>query len=67
MPNPKLMIIETKINLREENRSLDFFEQVISFGKWILILDSYFVELSIIDTYFLLRNNSGAPQGDMLD
>ena len=51
MPNPKLMIIETKINLREENRPLELVEQVIYSGKWILILDSDFVELLIIDTH----------------
>ena len=50
MPNPKLMIIETKINLREENRPLEMVEQVIYSGKWILILDSDFVKLPIIDT-----------------
>ena len=51
IPNPKLMVPSTKINLREETRPLDFFEQVIYSLKWILIIDSDFVKLPIIDKH----------------
>ena len=71
IPNPEMMVPRMKINLREETRPLELFEQVIYSGKWILILDSDFVEISIIDTHskgsiFFLANNTGAPLGDML-
>ena len=46
-----LTVPYVKINLREETRPMEFVEQVIFSGKWIVILDSDFVELPIIDTY----------------
>ena len=52
IPNPELMVPSTKINLREETTTLELVKLVIYSGKWILILDSDFVELSIIDTQF---------------
>ena len=52
IPNPKLMVPLTKINLREETRPLDLIEQIIYSGKWVFILESDFVEIPIIDTHF---------------
>ena len=51
IPNPELMVPGTKIDHREETRPLELVEQVIYSWKWILILDSEFVELLIIDTH----------------
>ena len=51
IPNPLLMEPLTKMNLGEETRPLELVEQVIYYGKWILILGSNFVELSIMDTH----------------
>ena len=51
IPTPKMMVTLTKINLWLETRPLKLVEQVIYSGKWILILDSDFIELPIIDTH----------------
>ena len=69
IPNPKLMIPCTNINLREETRPLELIEQIINSWKWILILYSDFVELPIIDTHskgpilFLYKQHWSSPRG----
>ena len=71
IPNPKMIIPYTKINIIEEARPLKLIEQIIYSGKWILIPDSDLVELSIINTHFkgyiiIFHKQHWCAQGDML-
>lgn len=71
IPNLKLMITRSKINLREALHTLKLIKQIINPRKRIFILYGHFVQLTIINahtkgTIFLHMNNMGAPYRDML-
>ena len=67
-PNHKMIIPEMKINLREEGRPFDLIEEFIYSTKWITILYSNFIEMTIIDTnvngsIIIFTNSTECPNG----
>src|SRR5688572_13200776 len=50
-PHPQLVISGTKVYFREITRSLELIKQVINSRQRISVLDSHFIQLSIINTH----------------
>ena len=49
--NSYLMVPESQRNLRKYFGSSHLIEQVINPGKWVTVLDSHFVQLTVISAH----------------
>jgi len=67
----QLMIARSEVYLRKTSGTLNLIEKIINSRKWILILDSNLIQLTVIYTHsnrtiFFLTNKTRAPQGKTL-